>query len=310
MTTSRLLGTALSVVLLVLFASSLANAQATRTWVSGVGDDANPCSRTAPCKTFAGAISKTAVGGEIDCIDPGGFGAVTITKSITIDGGGTFASILGAGTNGIIISDSAVTPTAIVTIRNLSIDGAGTGFNGIRVLKAKIVYLENLEIFGFTQNGIDGNLSAVATGGSSMFLDDVNIQNLSGVSSIGVEIHAIGGNLTAYLDHVRAQRLPTGVHVNSGGFAVIRDSEIVESLVGIEMVNGANARATIENTVLSNNSTGISAGSTTTTFLSQSTITGCTSGISNAGGTVQSSGNNRILGNVSDGLTPTIVNPK
>src|ERR671937_459447 len=80
--------------------ASLAQAQATRTWVSGVGDDVNPCSRTAPCKTFAGAISKTAIAGEIDALDPGGFGAVTITKSITIDGSGTFASVLASGTNG------------------------------------------------------------------------------------------------------------------------------------------------------------------------------------------------------------------
>src|SRR3989454_12741138 len=81
--------------------ASLAQAQATRTWVSGVGDDANPCSRTAPCKTFAGAISKTARNGEINCLDPGGFGAVTITKSITIDCHEGFASILNAGTNGV-----------------------------------------------------------------------------------------------------------------------------------------------------------------------------------------------------------------
>src|ERR1700720_1556194 len=81
-----------------------AHAQATRTWVSGVGDDANPCSRTAPCMTFAGAITKTAAGGEIDALDPGGFGAVTITKSITIDGGGgQVASILTVGTNAINI---------------------------------------------------------------------------------------------------------------------------------------------------------------------------------------------------------------
>src|SRR6201987_5060302 len=80
-------------------------AQATRTWVSGVGDDVNPCSRTAPCKTFAGAISKTAAGGEIDALDPGGYGTVTITKSITIDGGGgVVASVLSSGVNGIIIS--------------------------------------------------------------------------------------------------------------------------------------------------------------------------------------------------------------
>jgi len=95
-----------------------ASAQATRTWVSGVGDDANPCSRTAPCKTFAGAISKTAAGGEIDVLDPGGFGAVTITKSITIDGGGFTGGVLTAGTNGVVVSAG---PSDIVTLRNFSI---------------------------------------------------------------------------------------------------------------------------------------------------------------------------------------------
>src|SRR5688572_31490806 len=85
----------------------LASAQATRSRVSGVGDDVNPCSRTAPCKTWAGAISKSAAGGEIDALDPGGFGALTIVKSITIDGAGTHASILAAGSNGIVISAAA-----------------------------------------------------------------------------------------------------------------------------------------------------------------------------------------------------------
>src|SRR5438309_11048407 len=116
--------TSIGTALLLTAAIGSAQAQATRTWVSGVGDDVNPCSRTAPCKTFAGAISKTADGGEIDCVDPGGFGAVTITKGITIDGGGTFASILAAGTNGIIVNETTNTKTII--IRNLSINGAGT----------------------------------------------------------------------------------------------------------------------------------------------------------------------------------------
>src|SRR6266511_143118 len=115
----------LAVVAFTLTVASMAQAQATRTWVSGVGDDANPCSRTAPCKTFAGAISKTAVNGEIDCLDPGGFGTVTITKSITIDGthGAGFGSILAAGTNGVNVNDSGSgSPgTAIVSLRNLSI---------------------------------------------------------------------------------------------------------------------------------------------------------------------------------------------
>src|SRR6476469_8182596 len=101
--------------------ASLAQAQATRTWVSGVGDDANPCSRTAPCKTFAGAISKTANCGEISVLDPGGFGAVTITKSITIDGTGTLAGILASLTTGVIINATA---TDVITIRGVSINGA------------------------------------------------------------------------------------------------------------------------------------------------------------------------------------------
>src|SRR5579864_8705766 len=89
---------------IVLLGTTLMNAQATRTWVSGVGDDANPCSRTAPCKTFAGAISKTAPGGEINVLDPGGFGAVTITKSITISSSGFEAGVLVSGTNGIVVA--------------------------------------------------------------------------------------------------------------------------------------------------------------------------------------------------------------
>src|SRR5205809_5695698 len=107
MNTFRFAMKTLAVVIFTLAFVSLAQAQATRTWVSGVGDDANPCSRTAPCKTFAGAISKTAGGGEISVLDPGGFGAVTITKSITIDGTGMLSSILAASTTGIIINITA-----------------------------------------------------------------------------------------------------------------------------------------------------------------------------------------------------------
>src|SRR5713226_5180082 len=124
------------VMLLVAFAvgTTAAYGQASRTWVSGVGDDANPCSRTAPCKTFAGAISKTATGGEIDALDPGGFGAVTITKSITLDGGGgQVASVLVAGTNGIVVQAPA---GSNVIIRNIRINGlkdsGNAGINGIQ----------------------------------------------------------------------------------------------------------------------------------------------------------------------------------
>src|SRR5881227_2035926 len=122
-------------VLFAVFAATVpANAQATRTWVSGVGDDANPCSRTAPCKTFAGAISKTAAGGEISVLDPGGFGAVTITKAITINGDGTLAGILSATVNAVIVNAGA---NDMVVLRSISINGVGSGINGIRYLAGK-----------------------------------------------------------------------------------------------------------------------------------------------------------------------------
>jgi len=141
----------LAVVLFTLTFVSIAQAQASRTWVSGVGDDANPCSRTAPCKTWAGAISKTAACGEIDALDPGGFGAVTITKSITLDGTGTFASILASLTTGIIINAAA---TDVITIRGISINGFCNGIRGMNILQAKTVNVEDCVIFRFAGEGI------------------------------------------------------------------------------------------------------------------------------------------------------------
>lgn len=146
-----ILGVAL-VALAALAIPAYASAQATRTWISGVGDDANPCSRTAPCKTFAGAISKTAAKGEINCLDPGGFGAVTITKSITLNCKNTLGGVLAAGLNGVIVNAAA---TDTVTLRGLDINGAGTGLHGIRVLQAKRVNVYDTEIYGFLRNGFD-----------------------------------------------------------------------------------------------------------------------------------------------------------
>src|SRR5271165_1918407 len=140
-----------ALIALTLLVSGTAHAQATRTWVSGVGDDANPCSRTAPCKTFAGAISKTAVSGEINCLDPGGFGGVTITKSISIICE-VEAGVLVAGTNGITINNAA----AIVYLRGLDIEGVGTGLAGVRVLAATSVYIDNCTIHDFNAGSSNG----------------------------------------------------------------------------------------------------------------------------------------------------------
>ncbi|HEY4355070.1 MAG TPA: right-handed parallel beta-helix repeat-containing protein [Acidobacteriaceae bacterium] len=168
---------------LSLFAVCAANGQATRTWVSGVGDDANPCSRTAPCKTFAGAISKTAAGGEIDVLDPGGFGAVTITKAITIDGsGGNVGSVLTAsGQAGFTINAGT---SDVVTLRNLTVTGinqsTSPGSNGVNIIQAKAVHIENCTIANYASNGIIVNASAAL----KLFIDRSFIRDntVSGVT--------------------------------------------------------------------------------------------------------------------------------
>src|SRR5438552_4743497 len=159
--------------MLLLLDTNAGHAQATRTWVSGVGDDANPCSRTAPCKTFPGAISKTAAGGEINCLDPGGFGGVTITKAMTIACEGVTAGVLVSGTNAIIVNAGA---SDQVTLRGLDINGFGTGLNGIRFLAGKALIVDNCQIYEFTTNGIDVALAAAA----SVNVKDTRINTIGG----------------------------------------------------------------------------------------------------------------------------------
>jgi len=142
--------------LIILVATFAAQGQATRTWVSGVGDDVNPFSRTAPCKTFAGAISKTASGGIIDALDPGGFGAVTVTKPITLEGNGTLASILSSGVNGVIVNITSGTNRRVV-LRNLLIDGSGVtiGTNGVRFIAGDALLIEDCYIKTYSGAGVD-----------------------------------------------------------------------------------------------------------------------------------------------------------
>jgi hypothetical protein len=200
--------------------ASTASAQATRTWVSGVGDDVNPCSRTAPCKTWAGAISKTADGGEIDALDPGGYGAVTITKAITLNGNG-YGSTLVAGTNGIIVNPGADDD---VILRNMNIVGTGqvgacpwTGLSGVQILGGRTVRVDNVEINNF-QNGVN----ILATNTNTDIHQDVTLNDLR-----------VSNNCTAGINAV-----PTTGH--SVRLAVT-DSVISNSNVGLIVAPGAEA---------------------------------------------------------------------
>ena len=214
----------------LLLAHGTANAQATRTWVSGVGDDANPCSRTAPCKTFAGAISKTAAGGEINAIDSAGYGTLNITKSITINGAGVHASVLNCNTTGMIINAAV---TDVVVLRNLSFDGCGNGINGIRYLKAAALHLENVDIGNNNTASAGAGFGILAnptTGDLKLFLDNVHIVD-NGNGAVGGGIYAqpvVPATVTVHITNsqIANNQGLAGLRVDGRVFATVRNSSI------------------------------------------------------------------------------------
>ena len=302
----RLTINALAVALFALAFASAAQAQATRTWVSGVGDDANPCSRTAPCKTFAGAISKTADGGEIDALDPGGFGAVTITKNITIDGTGTLASILSAGTNGVIVNAPA---TATVTLHNISINGAGTGINGIRFLAGKALNVIGCFIQGVTTHGIDVAMNQASL--VSVFVADTVIKKCGGD---GLSLSNSGAGPTKYaLERSSFVECANGLHVKASSQGTANNCVFgLNSANGVfadAVAGGSFAVARVWNSqITGNGQNGVVAGNggnlgTSVVEISQDQID---QNVGNgalvlAGGTINTFTNNSIQGNGTNG---------
>lgn len=281
-------------------AATFAHAQATRTWVSGVGDDANPCSRTAPCKTFAGAISKTAAHGEIDVLDPGGFGTVTITKSITIDGttGAGFGSILNANVPGVIINAAA---TDVVTLRNLSINGAGSGTVGVRILQAGAVYVENCQIFG--NSGTDPNgrgISDVRTNAGALIVADSVVRN--NVNGIVVDAPAIG----ATLRNIGLYGNSLSGFVLSAGWGTVTNSVISDNLSFGIYTDSSSSLLFVGDSILSDNHIGLGMGTLSPVGrLNNTVISNNDVGVQKASGTLFTFSNNKINGNTT-GNTPAM----
>jgi hypothetical protein len=294
-----------------LFGGASASAQATRTWVSGVGDDANPCSRTAPCKTFAGAISKTAANGEINTLDPGGFGAVTITKSISIVADGELGAVLAAGTNGIVINGAA---TDVVVLRGLTIQGIGTGLNGVNFLAGGALHIEKCTINGFATNGI----RFAPSGASALYVTDTVVRNNASASSGGILIEpGVSGSAVVSLDRVTMSNNQFGLKVSGGAARVtVRDSQAIGNVnhgVFANYTSGAPIEVTLERCLLASNGlAGVrSAGSSATVRLAEVTITGNALGldVANAAKLV-SWGDNHVSGNTTDGEPTATVSPK
>jgi hypothetical protein len=278
--------------LVPLLASAPAHAQASRTWVSGVGDDVNPCSRTAPCKTFAGAISKTAAGGEINCLDPGGFGGITITKSMTLNCHEVFGSILVAGSNGVTIAAGA---TDRVVLRGLQIQGLlGTptpGLNGVRIIGAGVVSIEDCVITQFSQQGIS---DVRTTGNTKLFVRNTVVSHNG---TTGIAFGATAPN-NAVIEDSHVVNNQFGIAAGNGTLAMVTRSVISGNTTGIEADPGAGFN--LDSVVISNSTTGVQ--SSNNIRLSNSDVTFNTTGFS---GTWVSYGNNRLQGNGSLGTSPT-----
>lgn len=321
MRNQTLCSAALAAVLLAC-AQMPAHAQATRTFVSGVGSDANPCSRTAPCRTFAAAITQTAAGGEINVLDTGGYGSVTITKSISIvnDVGGT-AGILAGNGNGITIAAGA---TDTIFLRGLVIEGGGPssptpGVNGIQFNSGGALHVSNTVIKNFTKSGwlMGTGILFAPSGASKLYVSDTIVAN-NGANSFGggIWIGPTGsGSANATINRVTAENSQMGIialgTATSGPIQVtIRDS-VASGMAynGFYLVSpsagGQQVQGMIENSTSVNNTTGISAsGGSSYMLLSSSTVTANNTGLAtSSGGQIVSYGNNRLNGNkVIDGV--------
>lgn len=243
MSKKKLVVHVLTVLVLLITCSSLAHAQATRTWVSGVGDDANPCSRTAPCKTFAGAISKTASGGEINVLDPGGFGAVTITKSITISSEGFEAGVLVSGTNGIVVSAAS---TDVVILRGLDFQGLGTGLDGIKVLGSlAALHVEKCTIDGFRGSNGSGIEIATTSGTTQVSIDDTIVRDNGQGTGVGILINPTGSAVVkASLNNVRMLNNNAGIQVKGVSTTQINNS-VAAGNVNAGLSNAGSGTATL-----------------------------------------------------------------
>jgi hypothetical protein len=326
MTAVRLIVQGLALAAGLAMAPTLANAQATRTWVSGVGDDANPCSRTAPCKTFAGAISKTAAGGEINVLDPGGFGGVTITKSITILNDGAVAGVLVSGTNGILVNAAA---TDVIVLKGLDIEGLGTGLAGVRFNAGAALHIYDSIIRNFKGASPNGyGVQFTPSTAAELYISNTIIAN-NGASGTGggILVRPTGsGNANVNISNSNIDNNQAGIVGDGSGGATAMNITVRNTIVHGNALNGVLAvtpgggsrvqvnldQATITGNVGSGvrvDAASASGLGSATIRIGRSNISSNVTGVSIAGsGVLQSYKDNEIAGNATDGTPITQIN--
>jgi hypothetical protein len=275
------------------------------TFVSGVGNDSNPCTRTAPCLTWQGAEAKTLLGGEIDALDPADYGPLNITEALTIDGGGGQAATIFAtsGNSGIVVSAPI---TADVTIRNVRIQGnAGasiTNGTGIYLNTAGTLHIEHCFIAGMASDGIFIYPENQPGSGAQVFIDDTNVQD-SGASGVYVASQ-VSTNVHVTISNSRFKGNSSyGVWVADYSRVTLRNSESSGNFEAgyFASANNGNTILSMIDSVATNNLNGGviaggGAGISTVRIANMGVFNNVTGLTTNANGAIVSFGNNNNSG--------------
>jgi hypothetical protein len=289
-----------------IFGAATLHAQATRTWVSGVGDDVNPCSRTAPCKTFAGAISKTATGGEINALDPAGYGTLTITKSITVDGGtgSGWASVLNSiGQTGFIVNVTVSPSSAVVILRNITINGASkcttggcAGLKGIRWIAGNALHVENCVI----ENQATVGMEVVLAAAGQLYVQDTNFTNTTAGMTVTSTVSFVSGQI----EHCRFMQETDGINTTSNAFLTVRDSYFGAGAGGNGAVRAnTGCQINVANSTFANNVVGVNQAGGALRITNNEFFNNATAIV----GTAESANNNKFRGNTTDGAVSNVI---
>jgi hypothetical protein len=317
----RFLGIAITLAALLMSAAP-ASAQATRTWVSGVGDDANPCSRTAPCQTFAGAFGKTAAGGEIDCLDPGGFGPLIITHAISVVCDGVSNGGVSVVSGGVAMTVRAG-PSDTVVLSGLDIEGNGIGDDGIIYATGQALYIRNCVIRDLAGDGILADPDVETP--TSLYIDNTTIANTATVQrtfQAGIYIFPQGGSMSVTINQTKVAGGFFGIVADGGGgtgaiSGVVRDSVVsgnAQNGVTVSIGTASGITLLIDTVAVTNNgNNGLAAsGANAGMIVSNSTISGNGGGLHQANsGVIDSYGNNRVnANNANDGAFSSTIAQK
>ncbi len=295
---------------LFLLVSQAAHGQLTRTWVSVNGNDANDCSRATPCRTLSTALAKSSAGGEIDVLDSGDFGKVTLNKAVTVLAPGVLGGIQSSIGTAITVNAGA---NDKIVLRGLTIDGLGTGLDGISFAAGGALYVENCTVNNFSRYGLD---FAPANGSGKLFITDTVVRN-NGVAAVGGGVHLIattGPGFIASVDGLRSESNVAGLKAETLGVVTVRNSLSANNgysgYTAVTPSGSGDVRLFLENSVSTHNgTTGIASVGVATVIISNMVITDNQTGLGVSGGSIISFGNNKIQANTTDG-TPTQTIPQ